>query len=153
MGILNFPNELLILVAENLSIGDLAKFHSTSRRLHSVLTQRYQELCLDDIGKLTALQWAAVRGHNGLIKLAIATGAEINKPLGSILDETVPRISDKPGSVCRLANRTACYANDVFVRTPLYLASCSGKLGAINVLLEAGATMQCHDEMDTPAHV
>ena len=64
-----------------------------------------------------------------------------------------PPISDRPGSLCRLANRDACYATDVFVRTSLYLAPCSRKLGAINLLLEAGATMQCADSIDTPANV
>ena len=153
MGILDFPNELLVLVAQNLSIGDLSKFHSTSRRLYFVLTPHYKKLCLEDIGKLTALQWAAVHGHVELIELAILTGAEIDKSLESILDETAPRMSDRPGSVCQLANRAACYVTGVLACTPLYLAACSGKLGAINVLLKAGASMQCFNEIDTPAHV
>ena len=56
MGILNCANELLVMVGENLSIGDISKLRSTSRRLRLVLTPRYEKLCLEDIGKLTALQ-------------------------------------------------------------------------------------------------
>ena len=47
------------------------------------------------------------------------TGAEIDKPLGSILDETAPRMSDRPGSVCQLANCAAWYATGVLGRTPI----------------------------------
>ena len=147
------PNELLVLVAENLSIGDLSKFHSTSQRLYFVLTPRYKKLCLEDIGKLTALQWAAVRGHVELIKLAISTGAEINKPLESFLYKTAPLVSDRPGSVCRLANRAIFPVTRDSACTSLYLATCSGKLPAIKVLLEAGASITCFSEIDTPAHI
>ena len=155
MVILNFPHELLLMVAEYLSIGDLSKFRLTSREIWLVLTPRYEKLCLEDIGKLTALQWAAVRGYVELIELAISKGAEINKPLGSNLEMTAPRMSDKPGAVCLLVNRTACLddAKDALARTPLYLAACSGKVRAINVLLQAGASMQCLGEIDTPAHI
>ena len=155
MGILDFPNELLLMVAECLSIRDLAKFRSTSRELCFALTTRYEKLCLEDIGKLTALQWAAVRGHVELIELAISKKAEIDKPLHGRLKETAPRMSDRPASVCQLANRFSgfCSESDAIVRTPLYLAACSGKLGAIKVLLKLGASMQCFGGIDTPAHI
>ena len=154
MGILDFANELLLMVGERLSIGDLSKFRSTSRKLCLVLTPHYKKLCLEDIGKLTALQWAALRGHVELIELAIMNGADIEKPLGSILDITAPHRSDKPRSVCLFVNRA--YLQHPLNRihcTPLYLAACSGKHEAIKTLLKAGASMQCRDRMDTPAHV
>ena len=77
MGIRDFANEIPLMVGESLSIGDLSKFRSTSRRLHLVLTPPYEKLCLEDIGKVTALQWAALRGHVELIELAILNGADI----------------------------------------------------------------------------
>ena len=155
MGILEFPSELFLLVAENLSIRELSKFRSTSRRLRFALTPRYEKLCLEDIGKLTALQWAAVRGHAELIELAISKKAEIDKPLGSKLHTTAPHMSDRPRFVCLLANRIACLnrAKDAIARTPLYLAACSGKVVATKVLLKLGASMQCFGEVDTPAHI
>ena len=99
MGILEFANELLLMVGESLSIGDLSRFRSTSQRLCLVLTPRYEQLCLEDRGTLTALQWAALRGHVELIELAILNGAEINKPLDTILDKTALFMSDRPGSI------------------------------------------------------
>ena len=154
MEILDFANELLLMVGENLSIGDLSRFRSTSHRLRLVLTPRYEKLCLEDVGKLTALQWAALRGHVELIELAILNRADIDKPLGSILDETAPRMSDRPSSVCRFVNGAYLdYSQDAIPCTPLYLAACSGKRGAIKALLKAGASMQCYDGFDTPAHV
>ena len=153
MGILNCANELLVMVGENLSIGDISKLRSTSRRLRLVLIPRYEKLCLEDIGKLTALQWAALRGHVELIELAILNGADIEKPFKSFLDKTAPHVSDKPSSVCRFVNGSSLLPQVNSPRTPLYLAACSGKRGAIKALLQAGASMQSFDGMDTPAHV
>ena len=135
MGILGFANELLLMVAGNLLIGDLSRFRSTSRRLRLVLTPRYKKLCLENIGKLTALQWAALRGHVELIELAILNGADIEKPLGSFLDKTAPRLSDRPSSICRIVNGPYLHRPQATIPcTTLYLAACSGKRGAIEVL-------------------
>ena len=155
MGILDFPNELLFWVAENLSTGDLAKFRSASRELYVALTSRYEKICLEDIGELSALQWAAVRGHVELIELAISNGAEIDKPLRGMLAETAPRISDRSRLICKLANRLerCTETKDSMARTPLHLAACAGQVGAIKALLRLGASMQCSGEIDTPAHL
>ena len=80
MGILGIPNELLLLIGEYLSIRDLFHFLSTCRRLNSILNRRLHKLGLQDIGKQTALQWAAERGHASLAERAILGGAEIDKP-------------------------------------------------------------------------
>ena len=154
MRILEFANELLLMVAENLAIGDLSRFRSTSQRLHILLTPHYKKLCLKDTGKLTVLQWAAVRGHVELIELAISNGPGIDKPLGSTLDKSAPHISDRPSSVCQFANLECVdHGKNAIPRTPLYLAACSRKAVAIQALLKAGATMQCLEGMSTPAHV
>ena len=156
MGILNFASEIFLLVAENLSIGDLSNFRLTSRRLHSVLTPLFEELFLQDIGELTALQWAVFRGHDGLIKLAILRGAEIDKPMRRKLNSTDLAMSGKRNldSMCYWANNGAATGDkDPILRTPLYLAACLGRLKAIELLLKAGASMQCFGEMNTPAHV
>ena len=98
---------------------------------------------MEDIGKLTALQWAAVRGHVELIELAISKGAEIDKPLHGMLDKTAPSRSDWPYFICSLVNHLARNndAKGSRVPTPLYLAACSRKVGAIKVLLKLGASM------------
>ena len=113
---------------------------------------------MQDIGELTALQWAAVRGHDGLIKLAILNGAEIDKPLQGKLVATALSRFDIPNwkFICKLANGGAdTEADDSIIRTPLYLAACSGHLDAIQALLKLGASTECFGvgEMDTPAHI
>ena len=141
------------MVAGNLSIRDFSQFRSASRELWLALTPRYRKLCLEDIGGLTALQWAAVRGHVELVELAISNGAEIDKSLRGMLDRTAPNMSDRPHYVCQLADRFALFDDEATFRTPLYLAACSGQLGAIKVLLKLGASVQCFGEIDTPAHI
>ena len=84
-------------------------FHSTSSCLLSILTPRFQQLCLQDIGELTALQWAAVRGHVELIDLAILNGAEIDAPVRGQLEEAALSMADRPdySFICKLANDSA----------------------------------------------
>ena len=154
MGILDLANELLFMVGKYLLIGDLSRFRSSSWRLCLILTPHYKKLCLEDVGKLSALQWAVLRGHVELIELAISNGADIEKPLGSILDNTALRLSARPGSICRFVNQVYFdYPNYEMSLTPLLLAACSGKVAAIEALLKAGASMKCLDGIDTPAHV
>ena len=156
MGILGFPTELLLLVAENLSLEDLIKFRSTSKRISLVLTPFFQTLWLQNKGELTALQWAAVRGHADLIELAISNGAKIDEPLQGKLPASALSMSDwsKWWFIYNLANYgTGSRATDLTLRTPLYLAACSGRLGAIRELLKLGASMKCRGGMDSPASV
>ena len=159
MGIFNIPPELLLLVAENLSLRDLSSFRSTCYRVGHVLTPRFRKLCLQDVGEHTALQWAAVRGHAELIELAILNGGEIDAPFRGELATAVLGVH---GRLCgpyarhpwSLAYNSAdTDAKDSIIRTPLFLAACCGSLNAIEVLLKLGASMQCFGEMMTPAHI
>ena len=154
MGILDFPNELLLMVGENHSIGDLSRLRSTSRRDRLVLTPRYVKLCLKDVGQLIALQWAVLHEHVELIELAILNGADIDKPLDSTLDRTRLRITGRLSFVCRFVNQVYLnYPKYAITFSPLYLAACSKNVGSIEALIKAGARMQCLDGIDTPAHV
>ena len=162
MDILNFPTELLLLVAENLSLGDLSRFRSTSRQICLLLTPRFEKLCLQDVGDLTALQWASVRGHAGLIRLAVSNGVEIEKPLQGRFVEITRHIPKTPdfNLLCYvkilwdLSYRSAAAgATGPLLCTPLFLATYCGHAKAIEVLLELGASMQCFGAMGTPAHI
>ena len=63
-------------------------------------------------------------------------------------------MSVRPGSVGRFVNQAYHhYLDEETSFTPLYLAACSGKVGTIEVLLKAGASVKCLDGIDTPAHV
>ena len=161
MDILNIPPELILWVAENLSLEDLSSFRSTCNQVWRILTPCFRKLCLQDVGKFTALQWAAVHGYVGLIELAISNGAEINAPLRGKLD-TATGTRGVPGRPCWFSSMPissiADYhaetdAKDSIIRTPLFLAACYGRVEAIKVLLKLGASMQCFGGMSTPAHI
>ena len=150
--------ELLLLVAADLLLGDLTNFRSTYYWVWDILTPRFQKLCLQDVGTLTALQWAAVRGHAELIKLAISNGAEIEAPL---LDRLTLRTLGVRGELyehhtkhpCELANPDPFNdAINTSIRTLLFLAACCGHAKAIGVLLDHSASTQFLDGIITPVH-
>ena len=110
---------------------------------------------MQDVGELTAIQWAAVRGYSGLIQLAISNGAGIDNPLLGKL-----QLLEEEGEESviwdihlRANNNAETEAKDSIIRTPLFLAACFGRLKAIELLLERGASMQCFGGMITPAHI
>ena len=77
-----------------------------------------------------ALQWAAVRGHAELIKLAILNGGEIDTPFRGELATSVLGVYGRlcgpyarhPGSLAY--NSVDTDAKDSIIRTPLFLAAC-----------------------------
>ena len=159
MGIIDVPPELLFSIVDDLSLVDLLSLRSTCCRVRDVLNQRFQKICLQDVGQLTAIQWAAVHGYAELIELAILNGAMIDAPLQGILKwnkigkaKSVNRI--KICDILDWANRSAeGEAKDLLIRTPLFLAACFGQMKAIKVLLKQHASMQCFGKMMTPAHI
>ena len=158
MGFHKIPPELLTLVAENLSLGDLSSFRSTCYKVWKVLTPLFHKLCLRIGGKLTTLQWAAVRGYTELIELALFNGAQINVPLMVQLNRADLGVSWKlyaedSRHPCRVANSPKYYDNaNAKRRTLLFLAACCGHAKAIKVLLDHGASMHGPPGMMTPVH-
>ena len=158
MGFYNILPELLLLVADNLSLIDLTNFRLTCYWVSKVINPHFQKFCLQDVGKLTVLQWAAVHGHAKLIELAISNGAEIDEPFLGIL--TLPILGVRGNLYernfrhpCALANIGIYYnGNKRNFRTPLFLAACFGHVKAIQVLLDHGARTQYLGGIMTPAH-
>ena len=159
MGILDISLELLLLVVDNLSPDDILTFRSTCCQARDVLNSHFEKICLQDVGELTAIQWAAVRGYAELIQLAISNGAKIDAPLQGKLniitvDDAESVFPNKIRDIHFWANRSAeTEAKDSLIRTPLFLAACFGHLKAIKLLLKQGASMQCFGGMMTPAHI
>ena len=158
MRFLDIPTELLLMVVDNLSLSDLLIFRSTCRQVQNVLKQVFQRICLQDVGELTAIQWAAVHGYAQLIELAILNGAKIDAPLQGRLERIkIHKAPVYPHNIWQIfawANNSAkTKAKDSIIRTPLFLAACFGHVNAIEVLLKQGAHMQCFGEMNTPAHI
>ena len=158
MGVNNILPELLLLVGDNLSLSDLVNFPSTCNRVWDVLRPRFQKLCLQDIGLLTVVQWAAIRGHAKLIELAISNGAEIDTPYSS-------KKTLRARGVYRDLNRTGIREPGIFgdsrleynsknakISTPLFLAVCGGHLKTVKILLDHGARTQDFGGHLTPAH-
>ena len=156
VNILDIPNELLLDVGHYLSIKDLASARKACHRLSRLLAQRHYKLGLkQDIGELTALQWAAERGHASLAEQAILSGAKIDEPNEKRSGRTSLHSAAKNNhpDVIRvlLKHGARISALDSDRRTPLhYAAMCKGAEGAM-VLLGEGADMMCEDEFgDSP---
>lgn len=72
MPILALPNELLQAVASNLDSQDLNRLLQTCQDLCTVLTPLLHKLALRKKGyELNALQWAASKGHEPLVRLLL----------------------------------------------------------------------------------
>ena len=146
------------MVVDSLLLGDLVILRSTCRRLWDVLKQVFQKMCLQDVGELTAIQWAAVQGYAQLIELALLNGAKIDTPVEGRLNKIeVRKAPVYPLDIRHIfswANMSAnTKAKDSIIRTPLFLAACFGHVHVIEVLLKQGAKMQCFGEMNAPAHI
>lgn len=78
MEILDLPNELILLVGENLPIRDLSRFLLACRRLSSLFNDRLYSRFLQDEGEFTVLQSAAKHNQTKLAKFAISNGARVS---------------------------------------------------------------------------
>lgn len=78
MSLLSLPNELLLHIAEPLRPKDLNSFLRTNTRFAFLLTPRLHNLAIQDKDSLTALQWAALNGHEPLVRMVLEKGADIN---------------------------------------------------------------------------
>lgn len=156
MGILNLPNELILLIGEHLATIDLSYFLSACRRLWSVLTPSFRKRS-DEEPEIGALQWAAIRGDVSLVELAISEGAEIDKCSGWLARTALYLATyyNHPEIIRILIahGATISVKCGTYGSTPLHCAATSGFLEATRVLLDLGADMMCRDtDGDTPAH-
>ena len=142
------PSELCLLIVDDLPFPDLYNLFRTCRGMSHFLTPRFHELGLRDRGKLTALQWAAKRGHESLVELAIFNGANVYETTNCKYGLTPLHLaagSKKPNPkvIETLVKHGAPIdARDSKRRTPLLLATCSGSGQVVEVLLRLGASMK-----------
>ena len=162
MGILFLPNELLLIIAEDLRVIDLYHFLSTCHRLSSLLTPRLHKLALQDVGELTALQWAARYGHASLAELVLSKGYGSVRGLGNgkwrLLRLTALHMAAERNhaDVIRVLVKHGgqITARTLELSTPLHMAASQGSVHAIRVLLELGADMMAarDNQGKTPGH-
>lgn len=119
MPLLDFPNELLIIVGANLDHPcDIYALMRTCRRVTSLLISRLHELAILDKDGMNALLWAASKGYEGLIRLLLGKGFNIN---------------------------IRGWSDDYDGKTPLYRAVQSGNVAAAKLLLDKGAKVGMTD--------
>jgi len=82
MSLLRLPNELLLLIAENLNPKDLKRFLETNSGLAALFTPLLQKHALRD---KTVLLWAAANGQDHLVKLLLEKGIDVNLQAGDLL--------------------------------------------------------------------
>ena len=145
MGIQTIPQELIVMIGEKLSIKDLNNFLRTCCGLLNLFTPRLHELGLQNVGSLSALQWAAKHGHEPLVKLAISKGAEVNEITKcerkfTVLHLAARSASPNPKIIRTLVKHGAKIdAKCSELCTPLYQATCYGHGQVVEELLKLGA--------------
>lgn len=166
MGILDIPNEIFLLVGENLSVPNLYNFLSACGWLSSVLTAHLRSLIVQDEGGTGVLRWAVEHGHVPLAELSISVGADIHKAYdheGGIIGHPCHKplewaaLYGHSDVIHILFNHGASLdARDTIRKTsgPLHLAALHGRLGATRMLLELGADMTYTNFAgETPAYL
>lgn len=101
MPLLSFPNELLLLTAENLQAGDVRSLLHTNRRLYLLLTPLLPKLATDEEYAMTALFWAAAKGDEAMIRriLENATGVVVVN-IGGYKSRESPRVFHSAPAKC-----------------------------------------------------
>lgn len=113
MGLLTVPNELLLIIAENLAERPkhLNSLLLSNRRFAFLLTPLLHSLAVQNKDGWTALQWAAQRGHEALAELVLSKGADVNA------------------------------TDNFFGQSAFYLAVKNRRVGLVGILLANGANM------------
>ena len=102
----------------------------------------------------TALHWAALGGHDHIVKQLIDAGADVNaaeSASGMSALHGAARWNRLTTAGLLLANGAAVDARDRFGRTPLFDAMVKGRLEMIDLLLGSGADLSArNNEGQTP---
>lgn len=123
MSLLNFPNEILFLIAKTLGAKDLSSLHRTNSFFATLTTPLLKKILVQDKDGLPVLCWAAGKGYLGWCSLLLQKGHDVN--ITSAGKEL----------------------------TPLHLAAGSGHESVIELLLERGALVDALDTNgETPLH-
>ena len=145
MGIQTIPQELIVMVGEQLSIKDLNNFLRTCHGLLNLFTPHLHELGLHNVGSLSALQWAAQHGHEPLVKLAISKGAEVNVITKCERKFTVLHLAARSANPnLKIIQTLVKHGAEIDakcseLRTPLYQATWYGHAQIVEELLKLGA--------------
>lgn len=127
---LNLPNELLFMVAGNLpQLKDISSLIQTHSRFSALLTPLLHQGALEDVGSISALQSAAIKGQETLVRLLLKLGVD----------------TEYQGRVVPVRNQ---FQASHSTWKALFLAIEYGRRGIVKLLLEAGADFQTCDSFD-----
>lgn len=155
MPLLSLPNELLLIIAENLRFAkDALSLLLTNRFLASLLTPHLHHRATQPHSGLNALQWAASRGHKELIKLLVLhKHFDINAP-DALLGQPPLHHSINPRVSFSVPKLLVDLGADVNYRTvsgrdALHVAIRNGHHETAQMLVEHGARL---DTLDASGH-
>lgn len=139
---LDLPNELLLFVARRLRAKDLASLLCCSRHLCGLLTSFLHGFAIQDVDGLTALQWAALKGHESLARFLLRKGAEVDFRRHPP-SYTALHLAAQEGNTemvrLLLENGATIEIMDRRFETALHMAAMRGKIGVVRLLLDKGA--------------
>lgn len=143
MLLLDFPNEIILLVGENLNPGSLGAFLAANRHLFFLLTPLMDCLAAQDKGGEPALYWAATEGHVPLAHLLLKKGAPIDARNTRIVFKSALHCAARYGQdgVLKLLLEYGAEVDclDVYGATPLFWAVKNEYASGIKILLGKGA--------------
>lgn len=156
--LLGFPNEILLLIAENLEDpSHIYRLIRTNRRLACLLTPLLHKHADTSRAGIPALHWAAERGHKELVRLLLKRGVDVDTRdpmyrgwtalhLAARYHEPIVRLLLESGADVSVRDR--------FDETALHRAT--DKINnevTVRLLLEAGADIGAQDFLgNTPLH-
>ncbi|CUS12535.1 unnamed protein product [Tuber aestivum] len=139
MSLLSLPNELLLLIAEELNPKDLKRFLETNSNLATLFTPVLHKHALRD---KTVLLWAAARGQKPLVKLLLEKGTDVNLQAGKLLRTPLHEAchNGRTSAVNLLLSAGADVSvPDIHGDTPLHLSTPHVKIA--QALLDSGASI------------
>lgn len=150
MSLLSVPNELLLLIAENLV--DRPKYINSlllcNHRLASLLTPLLHTLAVQDKDGWTALQWAAQRGYESLAELVLSRGADVNAA-DNFFGQSAFYLAVKNRHVgfvgVLLKNEANASLDQESRRAALVWAARDGRDDIVELLLKSGADVDLRD--------
>lgn len=151
MSLLSLPNELLVLVAENLTTTkDLNTLIRTNRRLWSLLTSRLNALALEKKDGVAPLHWAVINHHGPLVLLLLRLGVTVDiredVESGAPIHWGAKHGHEEMVRILLSNGADIAVCND-FNETPLHWAAAFGNLRMVGLLLEEAKTKNCYVDM------
>lgn len=152
MSFLNFPNELILNVAENLPPKALNSLLKTNHRLAYLLTPLLHKIAIEPVGEFPALCWAASNGYELLVELLLKIGTPVEARDGKSMNALISAARYGHEEIVRaLLNAGANIASQEHYNglTALHWAARAGHESIVRLLLEQGADVNRRDTLES----